>query len=293
MRILINGFLILLIWAIPCRYWYVCKIKHHCYSRLIEPTDMQLQRAMDLALEREGEILTGNREQFHFGPGAVEAELTADNESFLDQLAARMKQEPGGRLMLTGATRPSEAGQTVGFYENLGLARAAWIRTRLVGRGVPEAHIGLNHLSAESDALSYPLRFSMYSENATTDKAATASATAFTITNMAFSGANFASNSAVFQPNPGFIAYADSVSAYLGLHPDNYLIITGHTDSRGDKASNQLLGQRRADAVREWLTNRGVKARIETRSAGQTEPIADNDSEDGRARNRRVHLQIK
>ncbi len=50
MRILINGFLIFLLWAIPCRYWYVCKIKQHCDNApaLIEQPDNV--RANDLAL---------------------------------------------------------------------------------------------------------------------------------------------------------------------------------------------------------------------------------------------------
>jgi OmpA-OmpF porin, OOP family len=293
MRILLNGFLILLIWAIPCRYWYVCKIKHHCDSSVIEQVTSNPERARSLALEGAGDVLIGNREQFHFEAGAVEGELTPDNEEFLDLLAGRMREEQMARLMLTGAWRPSEAGQSAGFFENLGLARAAWIRSLLVGRGIPEDRIGLDHLASESEDLPYPLRFAMRMADTLTETPEATAASSFTFTNMAFSGANFASNSAVFEPNPTFIAYADSVLTYLGLHPDKYLVITGHTDSRGDAVSNKLLGQRRADAVRAWMNKRGIKARIETRSAGQSEPVADNDTEEGRARNRRVHLQIK
>ena len=67
--------------------------------------------------------------------------------------------------------------------------------------------------------------------------------------------------------------------------------IEGHTDSRGSENSNRLLSQRRADAVRDALVAAGVAAaRISTQGLGESQPVATNDTEEGRARNRRVDV---
>jgi len=72
------------------------------------------------------------------------------------------------------------------------------------------------------------------------------------------------------------------------------LIVEGHTDSRGSESYNQGLSQRRADAVRDYLVQRGYPAdRIQTRGRGEGSPIADNASPEGRANNRRVEIVIE
>ena len=72
------------------------------------------------------------------------------------------------------------------------------------------------------------------------------------------------------------------------------LIVEGHTDSRGSTSYNQDLSQRRADAVRDYLVQRGYPAdRIQALGKGKGSPIADNASPEGRANNRRVEIVIE
>ena len=69
------------------------------------------------------------------------------------------------------------------------------------------------------------------------------------------------------------------------------LRIVGHTDSTGDAAHNQLLSLQRANAVKSALVDRGIQAsRLETEGAGQNQPVASNNTPEGRALNRRVAL---
>jgi outer membrane protein OmpA-like peptidoglycan-associated protein len=69
--------------------------------------------------------------------------------------------------------------------------------------------------------------------------------------------------------------------------------ISGHTSSEGTEAVNQKLSQDRADAVKQWLVNLGIPSeRIRTRGAGPTEPIADNKTEAGRIKNRRIEFKV-
>lgn len=71
------------------------------------------------------------------------------------------------------------------------------------------------------------------------------------------------------------------------------LVVAGHTDSEGDWAYNQGLSERRAAAVAEWLVANGVdSSRLSSEGFGESQPVADNASEAGRALNRRVQLRV-
>jgi outer membrane protein OmpA-like peptidoglycan-associated protein len=67
----------------------------------------------------------------------------------------------------------------------------------------------------------------------------------------------------------------------------------GYTDNTGTPDANQTLSQNRADAVKSILVTQGVPAeRISTQGQGQNSPVASNDTEDGRLRNRRTELIV-
>ncbi len=85
----------------------------------------------------------------------------------------------------------------------------------------------------------------------------------------------------------------DRAVEVLQKYPQVRIEISGHTDSAGGYEHNVDLSQRRAESVKTYLTNAGVDAsRIETRGAGPNEPIASNDTKDGRAHNRRIEVKI-
>jgi OOP family OmpA-OmpF porin len=67
--------------------------------------------------------------------------------------------------------------------------------------------------------------------------------------------------------------------------------VEGHTDSIGNDAYNQSLSQRRADSVRDYLSTHGVSpGRLQSKGYGESQPVADNSTDEGRALNRRVEL---
>ncbi|MEO1630254.1 MAG: OmpA family protein, partial [Bacteroidota bacterium] len=67
------------------------------------------------------------------------------------------------------------------------------------------------------------------------------------------------------------------------------LLIEGHTDSDGGDASNQTLSEDRAAAVKAYLVDNGIDAdRLDTAGYGESEPVADNETPEGKAQNRRV-----
>lgn len=72
------------------------------------------------------------------------------------------------------------------------------------------------------------------------------------------------------------------------------MMIAGHTDNKGARYFNQVLGQKRADAVRDFLLKSGVDAaRVKVVSYGERKPVADNKTEPGREKNRRVVVEIE
>jgi outer membrane protein OmpA-like peptidoglycan-associated protein len=105
------------------------------------------------------------------------------------------------------------------------------------------------------------------------------------------SGINFAYNSAEVQPQ--FQRTLDQVAGTLAEYNQTYLDVYGHTDATGSDAYNQTLSQRRATAVADYLSSRGVQpVRLGTRGFGEGQPVASNDTEEGRAANRRVEIKI-
>ena len=92
---------------------------------------------------------------------------------------------------------------------------------------------------------------------------------------------------------PGALRNLYPLVTFLQKYPERRVLIEGHTDSVGSEASNLDLSQRRADAVRDFLLQNGVRAaQITTHGYGKASPVASNDTVAGRQQNRRVELII-
>ncbi|BCT93956.1 cell envelope biogenesis protein OmpA [Lysobacter helvus] len=105
------------------------------------------------------------------------------------------------------------------------------------------------------------------------------------------SGITFGFDSASVQPQ--FQPVLDNVAQTLVQYNQTVVEIAGHTDSVGTDAYNQGLSQRRANSVAAYLGGHGVmQQRMITVGAGESRPIASNDTESGRAQNRRVEITL-
>ena len=105
------------------------------------------------------------------------------------------------------------------------------------------------------------------------------------------SNITFALNSADL--NQQFFNALDGVSMVLKEYDKTVIEVAGHTDSSGSDQYNQALSERRAQAVAGYLGSHGVKTqRLITIGAGESHPVASNDTEQGRSQNRRVELTI-
>jgi outer membrane protein OmpA-like peptidoglycan-associated protein len=103
---------------------------------------------------------------------------------------------------------------------------------------------------------------------------------------------SFSTGSAAIKPE--LRAVLDPFAESLRNDPNARLSIIGHTDSTGSDAVNNPLSLERAHSVRDYLAAHGVSsARIDTAGRGDREPVADNTSDSGRAKNRRVELFLR
>jgi len=153
---------------------------------------------------------------------------------------------------LIGAGVGAIAGGGVGYYMDV---QEAKLRQKLEGTGVSVTRIG------DNITLNMP------------------------------SSITFASNSSDL--NAQFYNALDGVSMVLKEYEKTVIEVAGHTDSSGSDQYNQSLSQRRAQSVASYLSSHGVQGtRLMTVGAGEAHPIASNDTEQGKAANRRVEMTI-
>ncbi len=101
----------------------------------------------------------------------------------------------------------------------------------------------------------------------------------------------FASNSAVLKA-AGKAKLDDLVDKVKAINLE-VIVAVGHTDSKGSDASNQKLSVRRAEAVKAYLVSKGIeKNRVYTEGKGSKQPVADNKTAEGRAKNNRVEIEV-
>ena len=85
----------------------------------------------------------------------------------------------------------------------------------------------------------------------------------------------------------------DKLVELLKKNPTVKIEISGYTDDKGDEKYNQVLSQKRAESVMDYLIQKGIdKIRLTAKGYGETQPIAPNDTEENKAKNRRTELKV-
>lgn len=285
------GFLIFLMWASIARYYYVCEIKNHCKEPIEEPIEDIRPNTLSLILD-DSITLLKDYEEFAFEKDNIQPNLSENNKMYLDSIVSFMNKDSMINLSINGLFRESERGDWSGIYEDLGTARAAGIRALLISRSIQENRISLESNTSADENMAEPLDFNLYNTGAKVPDEF--SKVQFSFTNMTYSDANFELNSDVFSPGEAFKFYADSVVTFFDINPEKTLTIIGHCDDSGTEQYNFDLGLRRAKNTRIYFERLGLKPEvIKTNSKGETEPIAPNDTDENRQKNRRVNFIIE
>ena len=258
---------------------------HHDWEVVAPPpptTAPDFVRGTDLRLiNYNGKSLIGDHEQFEFAAGTkTPTGLSAANNKFLDQAATYLKANPEANLKLTGKYLRNEKNTSI--QDNMGMARAAAIRDLLKKRGIATNRIELASQIVKNIPTNEPVSFNIIQGKVSPGP--------LTLKDMDF---YFPTNSDQFTPTQQLINWRNEAKKYIAKNPGKTIYITGHTDSDGNPVANKDLGMRRARAVRTYLVNAGIKTKIDVKSAGDTQPVADNTTVEGKRKNRRVNAQIK
>lgn len=303
MRAIIFGFLPFLLVTAFGRWYYVCKVHQLCGDATEIKKDDPRPATLDLTDEDSGKVIFKDFDEFSFSEKNGLPDLNENNETFIDSLAAYLNRQPSKNLSITGNYLESEKKTKYGYYENLGQARANEIRELLLEKGIEENRFAVDYDIVAGDSLMNPIIFEVFDNNGNNNSNVDSENTgngserlvkeAFSFTNMSYSDANFAYNSDVFQPGDAFKLYADSVRTYLSENPNKILTVVGHTDNIGGDEFNDDLGKRRAESAKAYFNGLGVSNTINTVSMGKRQPLATNETDEGRQKNRRVNFKLE
>lgn len=215
-----------------------------------------------------------------FETNSTQATYGASFERYRDSLASLITE--GKRLRITGLYSSSETYD--GSFENLGFHRADAIGKRF-GALVAANQIDLASQQQVGRDLGLADRLQIDVIDAPTTTAAIPQVESKTLIYFPFNSTQKLSSSEIEQ-------YLRRVAERVTASGERISLV-GHTDSKGQADANQALGLRRARVIRDYLVQQGVsRDNIQIRSQGESSPIATNETEEGRAQNRRTELTI-
>jgi OmpA-OmpF porin, OOP family len=223
-----------------------------------------------------------------FGKSGSMPMMSAKISSSFDSIVQYTISHPNKTITVTGHYKTDEV-NSAGF-ENLGLARADELKKWFISKGVPKASILTQSIIDPSLVLS--------PADTVVGGISLAFATAMP---ESIKEALFQPHTVYFNTNQNtlpvdtvFTNYIAKAKAYLETHNDKKLQIVGHTDSVGDGEANKKLSANRAAFVKSELIKKGIAGdKMESSGQGMDDPIADNTTEEGRAKNRRVTIQLQ
>lgn len=309
-RVIIAG-IVFMLWAVWARNYYVCEILGECQPPQTDIDSSYLDNIPNTLELTAGEyVILENYPEFYFDYGSHGYTYIDGSEKFLAKLAAFMDENPTAKLIVTGyyTQEEKEVVEKSHFYNDLGKARAYTIINKLIEEyNIPKYRLkGVSKL-AMTDVIAAPLDFEIIGYQPPQVAVMNEADTLFleqvqqSILDITYNDKNakFEYNSKKFQPSPSFDVYLDSLQAYFEANPEAYILIIGHTDSKGTTTYNQKLGKGRAESVKAYIQEAGIAVPIKTDSKGESDPIAKDVNADGSynpdamAQNRRVNILIK
>ncbi|MBX2817260.1 MAG: OmpA family protein [Saprospiraceae bacterium] len=256
------------LWFVGSWYWYVCPHKGVCpWGKKTTP-----EKVIEKAKTYAPLVFDWSKE------GAI----TSDRfPAFRDSIMGLLSDQDA--LEITGQYYADEENPT--SFENLGLARADAIRQKFASV-LDDGRIEMkSKLLAGSSARAQAEKFVAGAFRRMVRNESVREVAGKMVI-------NFPHASADMLENQKLIEYLDDLVARLKQTSERVSLV-GHTDSSAGAARNMRLGSMRAQAIKDILVAKGLEAsRIDTSSKGETQPIATNNTEEGKQKNRRVELTI-
>jgi len=288
MRNFLLAFLIFLGWSIFGIWYYTCKTKNLCIERP-EPTENVEAKIVPNNLfvtTENGTTIFEFDHQLQINNKNGQIHVPNNMMNFRDSLFAYLNQNQDKELVIQGLYKSREVDSNGSF----GLQRASFIKNMLVDYGVNSNRISVK---AVQEGYKYDTNgvfnggIKMLVNTVSKEREVEIEKS---ITNKMLY-ADFGSE--VFVPDNTLKAYAAELKNYLARHPDKVVSIIGHTDNVGNENGNLFVGEQRALNVKNYFISQGIDSeKLKTSSKGETAPITSNDTEEGRAKNRRSEILV-
>jgi OmpA-OmpF porin, OOP family len=281
--------LITLLWFLAGTWWYAgCSKCTSCTTETSTATTPNV--SLPGFSVSDGNWALNNTDNLKFGLSGSMPVYSASITKSLDSLVAYAKANPTKTITVTGHYSAKE--KNTSTFENLGLARADEIKKWLVSKGVSDKNVvtksQLDEALVFNPADTLIGGISMTINNAATEPAVVKDDLFAPRTVYFNTGKN------VLNVDAELKKYLQNAATYLQNHADKKLVVTGYTDNVSDADKNLQLSVNRAAFVKSELTKQNIAAdRIESSGKGINEPAADNATAEGRAKNRRVTIQLQ
>lgn len=279
--------LLALLWFAAATWWYgSCSKCTACATAALPPASPPTANLPGFSVTDSSWGLSAVN-HLRFGKSGNIPVLGTEMSTIVDSLSAYLTSHPGKTITVTGYYNDSETNST--SFENLGLARADELKKILVNKGVAAASVLTQ--SKKEDALTFVpadtlvggITMDISSAGAPPKEDLFAPRTVY-----------FNTGQNTLPVTASFTKYIEDAKTYLQNNAGKKLQVTGYTDNVGDPEKNMQLSANRAVFVKEALVKKGIPAdRIETSGKGMNDPVADNNTADGRAANRRVTIQLQ
>jgi OmpA-OmpF porin, OOP family len=283
--------LLTVIWFVVGIWWYATS---SCNACMVNSPPISNNIALPGFSVSDGNWNLASSTNLRFGQSNHIPVMSADIKSTIDDLAMYAKNNLKKTITITGYYKTDEKNTT--SFENLGLARAEEVKKYLLSKGIDEKNI-LTRSQAEEALVFSPADTLVGGIAFAFNNAAIPEVTKSTeVKDDLFEPRTvyFNTGQNTLPVDASFSEYIEKVKTYLQNHNDKKLIITGYTDNVGIADLNLNLSKRRAAFVKSELANKGIpNEQMESIGKGIADPIADNSTDEGKEKNRRVTIQLK
>lgn len=284
--------LITILWFLAGIFWY--RSCNPCRSCAESTTDTTTMEPGTIALPgfsiQSGDFSYSSPSNFKFGISTPEPSTGDFVSGVIDSLANYLAGHPDQSITITGSYGPDEKNNT--SFGDLGLARADAIKQLLVAKGIDASRItaksilGNGLVFQPSDTLVGGIAMDI-------DAAAPTPTTEPQKSIFEPRTIHFNTGKSDINVDSNMRTYIENVKKYLSENPDKKLVITGYADNVGNADKNRQLSEFRARFVMEQLSAKGINAsRMIVEGKGSNDPMASNDTPEGRSQNRRVTIQL-
>ncbi len=232
---------------------------------------------------------------FNLSSSSILLPLSENVEGEISNLKNYLSDNSSKAFTITGFYTSEEANKSV--FPNLGLARANAVKNYLVKKGVPSHALNINgelkgDLTPSTENILFgPVSYNISGETENLEDELKALHDQIVADPLVL---HFQTGEAVINLSTMQRQKIANISRYLDKAENASCSIIGHTDNQGNRTNNIKLGLDRADFTKSYLINNGIsEAKITTSSEGPDNPIASNDTDEGRSQNRRTVVTLK